>query len=315
MPHLVRHNGDHLGSRARLDQMSTPTPDGQPAARPFPLLASDPPKVGSYWIDARLTAAVSGVAFVGHDEVNTSAVVILLSEGAAGDAAARDRFSGLINQLHIDTVLARGGHGQDDGRLAGRFRPDTDDPAVGDELPDTPWVALAYDGSAASVAEARRILDEVGLADVAALGRPSGPDYRLHWIDQTRPGIAKLWPLPWPGRHDRAGWGSILASWLLMILLCALAILIAILLFQQAPTQAPQPPVPNTASATATSSSSSSPSPSSASPSPSSASPSPSSASPSPSSASPSPSSASPSPGSSSASPSSIGSPTPNSRL
>lgn len=305
----MRHNGVYLGSRARLDEMSTPTPDGQ-SARPFPLLASDPPKVGDYWIDARLASAASGVAYVGHDQVNTSAVVILLSEGAAGDAAARDRFAGLINQLHIDTVLARGGHGQDDGRLAGRFRPDTDDPVVGDELPDTPWVALAYDGSAAAVAEARRILDDVALVGVAALGRPSGPDYQLHWIDKVRPGVAKLWPLPWPGRHDRAGWGSILASWLLMILLCALAVLIAILLFQEAPRQAPPPPVPNSASATATSSSSSSPSPSSASPSPSSASPSPSSASPSPSSASPSPSQGTPS-----ASPSGAGSPTPNSRL
>ncbi|WP_098459880.1 hypothetical protein [Propionicimonas paludicola] len=279
--------------------MSTPTPDGQPAARPFPLLASDPPKVGDYWIDARLTAAASGVAYLGHDPVNTSAIVILLSEGAAGDAAARDRFAGLINQLHIDTVLARGGHGQDDGRLAVRFRPDTDDPAVGDELPDTPWVALAYDASAASVAEAQRILDDVALIGVAAQGRPTGPDYRLHWIDQVRPGIAKLWPLPWPGRHDRAGWGSILASWLLMILLCALAVLIAILLFQQAPTQAPRPPVPTTGSpnATVTVSSSASPSPS-----------------PSPSSSSPSSASPSPSPGASSPS-GSAGSPSPNSRL
>ena len=261
--------------------MSTPTPDGQPLARPFPLLASDPPKVGDYWIDARLAAAASGVAYVGHDQVNTSAIVILLSEGAAEDAAARDRFAGLVNQLHIDTVLARGGHGQSDGRLAGRFRPDTDDPAVGDDLPDTPWVALAYDDTAASVAEAHRSLDDIALVGVPAQGRPTGPDYRLHWIDRNRPGIAKLWPLPWPGRYDRAGWGSILASWLLMVLLCLLAILIAILLFQQAPIQRPQPPVPNSGSptATATTSSSSSPSPNSASPSPQTASPSPSSAS------------------------------------
>lgn len=300
--------------------MSTPTPDGPPAARPFPLLASDPPKVGDYWIDARLATAASGVAYVGHDQVNTSAVVILLSEGAAGDAAARDRFSGLVNELHIDTVLARGGHGQDDGRLAGRFRPDTDDPAVGDDLPATPWVALAYDATAASVAEAQRILDDVALVGVDAQGRPSGPDYRLHWIDQSRPGIAKLWPLPWPGRHDRAGWGSILASWLLMVLLCALAVLIAILLFQHAPTQAPPPPVPNSGSpnATVTASGSPSPSPSSASPSPSqssgspSPSPSPSSGSPSPSPSSPSPS---PSPGGTSTSSGAAGSPTPNSRL
>ena len=54
------------------------------------------------------------------------------------------------------------------------------------------------------------------------------------------------WPLPWPGRGDRAGWVSILASWLLMLLLAALAILIAILIFQQSPQQSPPPPVPPT---------------------------------------------------------------------
>ena len=76
--------------------------------------------------------------------------------------------------------------------------------------------------AAAAIAEASRILDEVQLARLPLQGTPSGPDYRLHWIDRSGPGVARLWPLPWPGRHDRAGWVSILASWLLMLLLAAL---------------------------------------------------------------------------------------------
>ena len=166
-----------------------------------------------------------------------------------------------------------------------------DDPEIGEETPATPWVALAYDASPGSVAEASRILAEVDLSRLPLKGAPAGPDYQLHWVDRTRPGIAKLWPLPWPGRHDRAGWVSILVSWLLMMLLAALAVLIAILIFQQAPQVSPPPPVPTNGSG----------------------SPSPQSGSPSPQSGSPSPSSASPSP--QSGSPSGPGSPTPNSRL
>jgi hypothetical protein len=291
---------------------ATEPPDGGPQPpRLSPLLPSDPPKVGDFWLDARLVAAPSGVAFIGHDAVNTPTMLVLLSEGAAADAGARERFGGTVNQMHIDTVLARGGHGQKDGRLGMRYTDDQyDDPKIGEETPATPWVALAYDASPASVTEAARVLAEVDLSDLPLQGTPAGPDFQLHWIDRVRPGIAKLWPLPWPGRHDRAGWLSILASWLLMLLLAALAVLIAILIFQQAPQVSPPPPVPTNGSG---SPESSSPSPQSGSPSPQSGSPSPQSGSPSPQSASPSPQSGSPSPGS--ASPSGAGSPTPNSRL
>jgi len=287
-----------------------PPTGASPAAVPLtPLLSEDPPKVGEFWLDARLVAGPSGVTFAGHDEANTPVMLILLSEGASNDAAARDRLAGAVNQLHIDTVVARGGHGQDEGRLGNKYRHEDDDPVDPDDAPLAPWVALAYDGSPAAIAEASRLLDEVELARLPLQGTPSGPDYRLHWIDRAGPGVARLWPLPWPGRHDRAGWVSILASWLLMLLLAALAVLIAILIFQQSPQQSPPPPVPPTGS----------PPPQSGSPSPQSGSPSPQSGSPSPMSGSPSPGSGSPSPDSASPSPQSGspggGQPTPNSRL
>lgn len=303
---------------------AAPGPSGGPAGdrdEPLvplsPLLPEDPPKVGDFWLDARLTASPSGIAYAGHDAGNTPVMLIMLSEGASADAAARDRLAGVVNKLHVDTVIARGGHGQDEGRLGRKYRDEDDDPVDPDDAPLAPWVALAYDGSGAAVAEAARILDEVDLSRLPLQGAPAGPDYRLHWIDETKPGIARLWPLPWPGRHDRSSWVSILVSWLLMLLLAALAILIAILIFDQAPQQSPPPPVPPTASPPPQSGSpppqSNSPSPNSASPSPNSASPSPQSGSPSPQSGSPSPQSGSPSPAS--ASPSGLGSPTPNSKL
>lgn len=264
-----------------------------------PLLEEDPPKIGGYWLDARLSASSAGVAFTAHDSDNEPAMIILLSEGAAADAAARDRLAGVVNEMHIDTVLARGGHGQDTGRLGRKFRSETGDPVAPDQRLEAPWAALAYDGSPAAAAEASRVLDQVELASLAPQGRPAGPQYQHYWIDRVRPGLARLWPLPWPGRFDRAGWRTILASWLLMLLLAALGVLLAILIFQNEPPQAPPPPT----------GSSGSPPPQSGSPPPQSGSPSPQSGSPSPQSGSPSPESGSPSPQSGSPSPSGSGSP------
>ncbi len=105
-----------------------------------------------------------------------------------------------------------------------------------------PWVALAYDGHPAAAAEAHRVLDDVQLATCPRRAPRPAPDYQHYWIDRVRPGLARLWPLPWPGRFDRAGWRTILVSWLLMLLLAALAVLIAILIFRNQPPQSPPPP-------------------------------------------------------------------------
>lgn len=264
-----------------------------------PLLAADPPRVGDFWLDARLVEAPSGVSYLGHDDAGSVVMVVLLSQGAADDPAARDRLAGEVNRMHIDTVVARGGEGQATGRLGHRFRSEADDPVGPDEQPLAPWVALAYDGSPSAVAEAERLLAEVALSNTPLTGDPRGPGYALPWLERDGLGVNRLWPLPWPGRHDRAGWVSLLVSWLLMVLAACLAILIAILLFQNEPPQQPPPPLPTTASPTPSESPSPSPTPTpseSQSPSP----------SPSPSSASPSPASPSPSAGAS---------PTRNSRL
>ncbi|WZW99928.1 hypothetical protein PCC79_07005 [Propioniciclava soli] len=301
-----------------MSTSEAPEPQAEPDADPgagaasgdrallHPLLADDPPSVGGRWLDARVAASPSGVAFTAHDDHNTPALLVMLSEGASADAAAVDRFAGTVNKMHIDTVLARGGRGQGEGRLGHTFAPGPATPAAPDERPNAPWVALAFDGSSRAVDEAERVLAEVDLSWLPQQGRPAGPDYRLPWIDKVAPGLSRPWPLPWPGRGDRAGWGTLLLSWLIMMLLMALAILVAILLFQAAPPQSPPPPVPTE------STESPPPSPDSASPSPDTASPSPDSASPSPDSASPSPQSGSPEP-SPSGSPG--GSPSPNSRL
>jgi hypothetical protein len=245
-------------------------PDWVPVS---PLLPDDPPRVGDFWLDARIGAAESGVAYTAHDADGRSAMVIVLSEGAAADAAARDRLAGVVNDMHIDTVLARGGHGQDFGRLGRKYASDADDPVPPEGGMLAPWVALAYDGSPAAAGEAARILDDVQLATLEPQGAPSGPDYQHYWQDRVKPGLVRLWPLPWPGRYDRAGWKTILVSWLLMLLLAALAVLIAILIFRNQPPQTPPTPTGGSGSPPPQSQSGSPP-PQSGSPSPQSGSPS-----------------------------------------
>jgi len=303
--------GEQPGPTGQPPPAADPWPTGPTDDLPHvpvsPLTEDDPPRVDDFWLDARLTATPAGVAYTGHDDAQRSVLVVLLSEGAAADAAARDRLAGVVNAMHIDAVVARGGHGQDSGRLGRKFRPEDDDPVAPDARSVAPWVALAYEGSPAVAAEANRVLDEVQLASLPLQGAAAGPDYQHYWIDRARPGLARLWPLPWPGRYDRAGWRTILVSWLLMLLLAALAVLLAILIFRNQPPQQPPPPTGNSGSPPPASSS---PSPQSGSPSPQSGSPSPQSGSPSPESGSPSPSgSGSPSP---SGSESGSGSPSPS---
>ena len=232
-------------------------PGGSRASVLFgPLLDIDPPKVGDFWLDARAVVRPSGVAYLGHDDDNSPVLLVVLSDGASRDPGARERLAGEVNRLHVDTVVARGGQGQDEGRLATKFRGEDDDPVGPQQAPMAPWVALAYDGSTAALAEADRLLASVALVGTRQMGSMAGPDYRLSWIDNSAPGHGRLWPLPWPGRHDRAGWITVLVSWLLMVLLAAIAVLIAVLLFQNAPPEPPQPPVPTASSASASSSAS-----------------------------------------------------------
>lgn len=204
---------------------------GRPSVNAFPLLPTDPPRIGRWWLDARLVARPSGVAFLAHADGQASTMLILLSRGAAGDAAARDRLAGEINRMSEETVIARGGQGQDQGRLAHLFVSQADDPVGPGHAATAPWTVLAWDDSDNALREADRLLRSVDLSGSPELGTPSGPAFSLPWIGHSTPGNWRLWP-SWPDRKDRTGWVPMLASWLLMILAATLALLIAVLIFQ-----------------------------------------------------------------------------------
>lgn len=280
-----------------------------------PPAADDPARIGEFWLDGRVVTRPSGTAWLAHSGTDADAtehrvILVQLADGAAADRAARERFSGLVNRLHIDQVVVRGGQEQDEGRLGRRFV-DRDEPVDPDDLhPIAPWVALAYADDQAVVRTADALLAEVDLLDLPPTGRPSGPDFRLHWIDRDGPGHNRVWPLPWPGRHDRAGWVSILISLGLMLTLATLAVVIAMLLFNDAPPRTPPDQAQRTPqSSPSASGDETSPPPSTPTPSPT---PTPDEPTPGEPSPTPTPESPSPSPGPSETGP---GTPTPPSRL
>lgn len=224
----------------------TTTTTGQDALGP--LLPSDPPRVGPYWLESRLQAGSAGTAYLAHDGAGTEAVLVRLSEGASSDAAARDRLAGLVNKLHIDTVLARGGQGQDEGRWARKFVAEKG-LAAHDNVPEAPWVALQRTGTDSDATLADHLLAEVELRQLSPQGTPTGPGYRHYWLTKSKPGAVRVWPLPWPRRHERGGWISLLVAWLLTALVLLLALLMAWLLFKDMPPQTPPPPIPSSESA------------------------------------------------------------------
>ena len=230
--------------------MTQPPDPTSEYAEHFPLIPEDPVRVGDFWIDARLAESPAGVVYCAHADGSDPVMLIHLRDGAASDPAARARFSGEINAMHIDTVVARGGQDQDEGRMAVRFRDEDDDPIVASHRPLAPWAALAFSGSPKAVAEAQRVLAAVDLVHTPQLGSPAGPDFQMHWWQNIRPGTWRMWPLPWPGRKDRAGWLSLLTSFLLMLLIASVAVLLAILVFQNQQKVSPPAPVPSSESAT-----------------------------------------------------------------
>ena len=87
--------------------MTTPPadPDWVPVS---PLLPDDPPRVGDFWLDARIGAAESGVAYTAHDADGRTAMIIVLSEGRLfnlGNATGHPSF--VMSASFTNQVLAQ----------------------------------------------------------------------------------------------------------------------------------------------------------------------------------------------------------------
>ena len=220
-------------------------PEVQPAEAPaegparlipdaLPLQPEDPPRVGEFWLRGRLGANAAGYLYAAADENDRGAVVAMMTEGSADDAAARERFVYAVDELPDDAVLAHNGSDDDDMAL---------------------WVAIGPiredDGSSAAsderlIAERRgeEVLSTVLMDRIPQLGKFRGPDFRHYWEGRRRPGLFRIWPLPWPNALRPASRWALVLALLTMAIIMALAVFLAWLLFRHAEPREPEPVIP-----------------------------------------------------------------------
>jgi hypothetical protein len=200
----------------------------------LPLMPEDPPRVGEFWLRGRLGANAAGYLYAASDEDGRGAVVAMMTEGSADDAAARDRFVTAVDELPQDAVLAHNDADDDDLAL---------------------WVALGPiredDGSSAAsderlIAERRgeEVLSAVLMDRIPHVGRFRGPDFRHYWEGRRRPGLFRIWPLPWPNALRPASRWALILALVTMALIMALAVFLAWLLFRNAAPLQPEPVIP-----------------------------------------------------------------------
>jgi hypothetical protein len=211
----------------------------------LPLQPEDPPRVGEFWLRGRLGANAAGYLYAVRDDTGRDAVVAMMTEGSADDAAARDRFVRAVDELPEDAVLAHNDSDDDDLALwvaVGPIREDDGSSAASDER---------------LLAERRGedILSAVLMDRVPPIGKPRGPEFRHYWESRRRPGLFRIWPLPWPNVLRPASRWALAFALLTMALIMVLAVFLAWLLFRHAQPLEPEPVIPtpnNTATVTVT---------------------------------------------------------------
>jgi hypothetical protein len=209
----------------------------------LPLMPEDPPRVGEFWLRGRLGANAAGYLYIAGDENGREAVVAMMAEGSADDAAARDRFVTAVDDLPGDAILAHNDSDDDDLALwvaIGPIRTDDGSSAVADER---------------LIAERRGedVLSAVLMDRIPQLGRFRGPDFLHYWEGRRRPGLFRIWPLPWPNSLRAASRWALILSLITMAIIMALAVFLAWLLFRNAEPLEPQPVIPTpTGTATVT---------------------------------------------------------------
>jgi hypothetical protein len=130
------------------------------AAMSRPLPYGDPAHLGPFRLTARLGETAAGITYLGVDGEGRQVSVAVLTRGAAGDAAARDRFRAAIRAA-------------DPAGAAAVIAAEPDGPA--------PWVATAYEPD---VPGAERFLDSVlftGAFRGHWPGRRRGPQFQPYW--------------------------------------------------------------------------------------------------------------------------------------
>ncbi|GAA0604708.1 hypothetical protein HPO96_02850 [Kribbella sandramycini] len=200
----------------------------------LPLQPEDPPRVGEFWLRGRLGANAAGYLYTAADETGQDAVVAMMTEGSADDAAARDRFVHAVDALPEDVVLAHNGADDDDLALWAAFGPIRADDGT----------SAAADERLLAERRGEEVLSAVLMDRIPQAGRLRGPDFRHYWENRRRPGLFRIWPLPWPNALRPASWAALWWALAAMALIMAVAVFLAWLLFRNAEPLDPPPVVP-----------------------------------------------------------------------
>ena len=193
--------------------------DGRPCLSA--LAKADPPRLGAVTLLGRLEATDAGVVYAGDFEGEPVAAV-LLSQGAELDSYGRARFLEAVgDQVHSGSLAV----------LASQL----DDEAI------SPWVAVPAATWQSGLAVSRGLLAPVTLEHLPSVASARGPLFRPHWATRSDPGRWRIWPLPWPAIFSSVSRWTHLVSFGVVVALAALALLIAVKIFE---TQPPVPPPP-----------------------------------------------------------------------
>jgi hypothetical protein len=220
----------------------------------------DPSRLGPFELTGRLAETAAGIVYRGVDPHGRQICLAVLNQGAAGDAAARDRFRAAILAEPLYTDPPAGTSAIVGAEPAGH----------------TPWVATLYEPGARG---AERFLDPVLLdAPRKAAPRRRSPLFQPHWLGSRDPALSpvrfrrdpRLAPFTGRPQVDAGDRGAI-ATILAVAALLVLVSLLLLVLFACQPTETTEPaitPVPATPTQTQPTQSPT-PTPSSGSPSPS----------------------------------------------
>ncbi|MGH3471408.1 MAG: hypothetical protein ACRDPG_05095 [Nocardioidaceae bacterium] len=188
-------------------------------ARVLPLKRRDPPAIDQIEVTGRLGETTAGIVYSGRIDDQPVAIA-LLGVGAETDSYARARF--------YDAIVAAA---EADGQVV----------ASSDEPDIAPWVAVRADSWARGLSTAKSLLAVVTLEDREPIGDVRGPGFRPHWFRSRRPGRWRLWPLPWPVTLTSAGRWTFVAAFALILAIAAIALFIAVKLFDNQPVVPPGP--------------------------------------------------------------------------
>ncbi|WP_433461353.1 hypothetical protein [Spirillospora sp. CA-128828] len=201
-----------------------------------PLPPGDPAQLGPFRLSARLSESAAGIVFLGVDGAGRRASVAVLNRGAAGDAAARDRFRAAIN-----AAVPAPGRPVGDAQAGGAA------PVVAAQ-PDgpAPWVATLYEADRAG---AERFLEPVlfqGAERAWWGGRRRGPQFQPYWLGSGEPALEQ--PRP-PGVPGPVGEGpperNLVAAVVgLAVALLLVALLMGVLFACEPVAKEPPPPPP-----------------------------------------------------------------------